>query len=126
MTYILHIIPRGVWEQAQRDGTYRGDTLDAEGFIHFSRPNQVVTVANARYKGHTGLQLLVVDPSRLTAELKYELPFEHSASDGSIAAQTAGQTFPHLYGALNLDAVVDVLDFEPNDDGLFSQPAIPD
>jgi uncharacterized protein (DUF952 family) len=116
MSHILHIIPHAVWEQAQATGTYRGDTLDAEGFIHFSTPAQVVMVANARFRGHPGLLLLVVDPARLTAELRYEAPFE--ATNPTEAAQV----FPHLYGPLNLDAVVNVAPFEPGEDGLFTLP----
>lgn len=117
MAHILHIIPHAVWEQAQANGTYRGDTLDAEGFIHFSTPAQAVMVANARFRGHPGLLLLVVDPSRLTSELRYEAPFEASSP------YEVAQQFPHLYGPLNLDAVVDVRPFEPGDDGLFTLPA---
>jgi len=114
---ILHIIPHAVWGQAQAAGVYRGDTLDAEGFIHFSTPAQAAMVANARFKGHPGLLLLVVDPARLRSELRYEAPFE--ATDPAEAAEQ----FPHLYGPLNLDAVVNVLAFEPGEDGLFTLPA---
>jgi uncharacterized protein (DUF952 family) len=113
---ILHIIPRGVWERAQQAGVYRGDTLDAEGFIHFSTPAQVVMVADARFRGHSGLLLLVVDPARLSSELRYEAPFEAGS------AREAAEQFPHLYGPLNLDAVVGALPFEPNADGFFSLP----
>ncbi|MFQ3566233.1 MAG: DUF952 domain-containing protein [Aggregatilineales bacterium] len=113
MDPIIHIIPRGVWERAQREGIYRGDTFEAEGFIHFSTPTQVEQVANARFRGHTGLQLLIVDPARLRAELRYEPPYESDQS---------GALFPHLYGPLNLDAVIDVIDFEPNADGSFTLP----
>ena len=116
MSIILHIIPHAVWEQAQAAGTYRGDTLDAEGFIHFSTPAQVVMVANARFRGHPGLLLLVVDPAKLTAELRYEAPFE------TTAPHEVAQQFPHLYGPLNLDAVVNAVPFEPGEDGMFSLP----
>jgi uncharacterized protein (DUF952 family) len=116
MSLILHIIPHTVWEQAQASGVYRGDTLDAEGFIHFSTPAQVVMVANARFRGHPGLLLLAVDPSKLAAELRYEAPFE-----ATNPAETA-QLFPHLYGPLNLDAVANVIPFEPGEDGTFSLP----
>lgn len=116
MNPILHITPHAVWEQAQQGGIYRGDTLDAEGFIHFSTPAQVVTVANARFRGHPGLLLLVVDPALLKAELRYEAPFETSS------ASEATEKFPHLYGPLNLEAVVRALPFDPNDEGWFSLP----
>ncbi|NDJ60237.1 MAG: DUF952 domain-containing protein [Chloroflexi bacterium] len=114
MTTIYHIVPRGIWAQAQQTGEYRGDTLEAEGFIHFSTRDQVLMVANARFKRHTGLQLLAVAADRLTAELKYEPPYENAEG---------GELFPHLYGALNLDAVVRVVDFEPEPDGTFRLPA---
>ena len=116
MNPILHIIPHAVWEQAQAAGVYRGDTLDAEGFIHFSTPAQAVGVANARFRGHNGLLLLVVDPAKLKADLRYEAPFEASSP------HEAGQQFPHLYGPLNLDAVERALPFEPGEDGLFTLP----
>ncbi len=118
---ILHIIPREQWANLQGQSEYEGDTLKSEGFIHFSTPKQVVMVANARFKGHTGLQLLVVDPAKLRAELKYEPPYETNP-DGAIAAQARDQLFPHLFGPLNLDAVVRAVDFEPGEDGYFTLP----
>jgi uncharacterized protein (DUF952 family) len=117
MTRIYHIIPQAVWESVQDEGSYRGDTLDAEGFIHFSTRQQVLFVANARFRGHTGLLLLEVDPTRLQAELKYEAPYE-----GAPPGLDADPRFPHLYGALNLDAVVAAHPFEPDADGTFRLP----
>lgn len=117
MALIYHIIPGGVWENAQAEGTYRGDSLDAEGFIHFSTQEQVVLVANARFKAHPGLLLLQVDTDKLQAPLKYEAPIEGIPDDFP-----ADPHFPHLYGALNLDAVIDVRPFEPNADGTFTFP----
>jgi uncharacterized protein (DUF952 family) len=64
------------------------------------RPHQVVKVANARYAGVSDLVLLCIDPVRLDAPLRYEI-----GDPGS------DERFPHLYGDLELDAVVSVLDF---------------
>jgi uncharacterized protein (DUF952 family) len=47
--------------------------------------------------------------------VKTELKFEEVPNVG---------TFPHVYGALNLDAVERVIDFEPNLDGKFVLPEI--
>ena len=108
---ILHITTRAEWEAARALGDYRLDTLDSEGFIHCSTPQQVLGPANALYHGQDDLVLLVIDPAQLTAELVYEDCYE------------AGETFPHLYGPLNLDAVVRVVPFPPLPDGTFTLPA---
>lgn len=117
---ILHIIPEGVWQKTQQYADYRGDTLDAEGFIHFSTPAQAVATANRRFKGHNGLLLLVIDPAKLVHDLKYEAPYESGA--GVPDESYRDQAFPHLYGPLNLDAVIDAVPFAPGDDGLFTLP----
>jgi uncharacterized protein (DUF952 family) len=106
---ILHIARRQQWDEALRLRVYRGDTLDAEGFIHCSEPQQVVEVANAFFPGQVGLVLLVIEPSLLHSELRYE-----RASNG--------QRYPHIYGPLNPEAVIQVIDFAPGVDGRFTLP----
>jgi ribokinase len=100
---ILHICSRHDWEHAQQAGEYRADSLLTEGFIHFSTPAQVTRTADRFLGGRQGLVLLVVDCARLRSELRYE------AADGDL--------FPHLYGPLNLDAVVAVQDYVPSSTG---------
>jgi uncharacterized protein (DUF952 family) len=106
---ILHIATREQWQAAAAAGSYRGDTLDVQGFIHCSRAEQVVAVANARFRGRSDLVLLSIDESLLESELRYE--------EGE-----PGQLFPHIYGPLNLNAVVNVVNFLPGSDGTFSLP----
>jgi uncharacterized protein (DUF952 family) len=110
MALIFHITLRQQWE-ASTD-TYRGDTLETDGFIHCSELRQVVTVANRFYAGQSGLVLLCIEVDRLKPELRYE------AADGD--------EFPHLYGALNLDAIVRVVDFEPSPTGFELPPELKD
>lgn len=102
------------WHAAQRGGAYtlstRDRTLEDVGFIHCSYAHQVAGVANAIYSGERDLVLLVIDPERLTAPLRPEPP-----------AQGA-EAYPHIYGPLNLDAVVDVRPYEPAADGTFQPP----
>lgn len=109
MPLILHIVERDRWNQAQAVGTYRADSLITEGFIHCSTADQIVWVANQFYRHQTGLVLLCIDPDRVQAPVKFE------------SVEGAG-SFPHVYGELNLDAIVNVLDFEPNADGSFIPP----
>ena len=105
MDKIVHICSEEDWQAAQTVGEYQADSLQAEGFIHCSRPEQVVEVANRYYGGSTHLLLLWIDPSQLAAELRWE------ASDGAV--------YPHVYGPLNLNAIIQVTAFPPNADGVF-------
>jgi uncharacterized protein (DUF952 family) len=102
---IVHIVERGIWELAQQAGEYRAASLAAEGFIHSSRPEQVLWVANRFYQGIPNLLLLWIDPQRLLAPLRYE------ASDGEV--------FPHIYGPLNLDSVMRVSELAPDANGVY-------
>lgn len=117
MTPIYHITSRAAWAQAQRDGAYRTESLAQVGFIHFSKAEQVVRTANAYYAGQRDLVLLVVDPAQLESDLRYEPPAEAPGSQAS----RSDDRFPHLYGALNLNAVVRAVDFPPETDDKWSQ-----
>ena len=101
--YIFHIIRRGEWLEALERGDYVPASLSAEGFIHCSTADQVAATAKRWYAGVADLVLLRIDTELLAAELKYEAP----RNGGS---ERQNERFPHLYGALNLDAVVEVLD----------------
>jgi uncharacterized protein (DUF952 family) len=98
---ILHVTTRSLWDQAEREGSFRGETLDTEGFIHCSTPQQLAGVVRRFFKGRTGLVVLEIDPSKLHAPLKFE------------PAPKIGELFPHIYGPLNIDAVVSVRDLDP-------------
>src|ERR1700742_3809127 len=106
---ILHIASAADW-QATREGRYRCASLDHEGFIHCSTPEQVIEVAGRLFQGRSDLVLLVIDPDRVTAEIRRE--------DGG-----NGKFYPHIYGPLNVSAVTKIVAFEPNADGWFTLPA---
>ena len=114
---ILHLASNDAWLAAVKAGSYRAESLSTVGFIHCSKPSQIVGVANSFYRGQQGLVLLVIDPSKLESELRWEPPAEPEPFHAR-----AGDLFPHLYGPLNLDAVFKVIAFEPNADGSFSLP----
>ncbi len=117
MPIIYHITTKQAWQAAQHDGIYRAESLESQGFIHLSQRGQVLRVADAIYRGVTGLVLLCVDTERLRAPLKYEPP------DTSVPAEhVQTEFFPHLYGALNVDAVMLAVDFPPSLDGCFTLP----
>lgn len=116
---IYHITERPAWSEARERGDYRAESLETEGFIHCSTDSQVLPVAETFYKGQSGLLLLVIEPSLLASELKWEPP-----SGGTPPAGVPdGDLFPHVYGPINLDAVVRVVDLEANSDGKYNLPS---
>jgi uncharacterized protein (DUF952 family) len=113
---ILHILRRNEWELALRKGSYRAPSLDTEGFIHCSTIDQAIDTANLLFRGASDLLILRIDETRLVATLKFEAP----ATTGDARPSTR---FPHIYGALNLDAVIDAVEFPCDADGSFQLPA---
>jgi hypothetical protein len=65
MPEILHVTPGALWEKAQAEGEYRGDTLATEGFIHCCSPGQLAGVISRYFHGQTGLVVLRIDPEML-------------------------------------------------------------
>jgi len=108
---IFHITSRTSWSAAQKDGAYSADSLTSEGFIHCSKANQVLRVANNIFTNQQGLVILVIDQSRLKPGIRWEA-----------GTDKTDEMFPHIYGPINLDAVMGVLDFYPGLDGKFGLP----
>jgi uncharacterized protein (DUF952 family) len=116
---IYHIATLADWETALADGEYTrssiGKTLAEEGFIHASQASQVARTANKFYRSVPGnLVLLVIDTGRLRAEVRYE---DAPGAGGEGAAELP---FPHIYGPLNTDAVVEARPFAAGADGTFA------
>jgi uncharacterized protein (DUF952 family) len=116
---ILHITSRPEWLSAEKRGLFAASSLMTEGFIHCSTAEQVVPVANAFYHGQKGLVLLVLDETRLKPEVRWEAPAGKPAEGISDS-----DLFPHVYGPVNVDAVVNVLDFSPDPTGHFTLPPL--
>jgi uncharacterized protein (DUF952 family) len=99
---IYHIALESDWESALEAGEYRistlGRTLEDEGFLHAAYGNQVRGVAEALYGGVSEpLVLLTIDERRLTVPLRVDaVHHEEGQADG----------YPHIYGALDVAAVV--------------------
>jgi uncharacterized protein (DUF952 family) len=99
--FIYHVAERSRWEAARVTGRYVAESLEQEGFIHCADRYQIEGVLERFFLGRTELCLLCVDPGRLRAEVRRE-----KASD----AQGA---FPHVYGPIDAEAVVAVVDLPP-------------
>jgi uncharacterized protein (DUF952 family) len=102
---ILHITTDADWTAAQSDGELVTPSLDEEGFIHCSTFAQLEATANRIFRGSGDLLLLEVDTDQLTAPLKWE------------RATDVGEEFPHIYGPLNVDAVIGTIPLPEGPDG---------
>ena len=111
---IYHLTTPQAWDNARATGVYKAPSLEIEGFIHCSTRDQVLGVANARFKGRQDLVLLCIDSSRVQAPIQFD-------------AIETGARFPHIYGPLNADAVIKTVPFTPGPDGTFALPTtLPD
>jgi glutathione S-transferase len=112
MNHIFHIATQQDWDAAIEAGDYRVSTLRrtlAEvGFIHCSTAAQVQTVADRYYRGLMDLLLLTVETARLSSRMQLD--------------PVGQEMYPHIYGPLNLDAVVDVTPLVTAPDGAIKVP----
>jgi uncharacterized protein (DUF952 family) len=92
---ILHVCLQEEWSRQGNQEFYHPQAYQSDGFIHLCLDRQLSGVLSRYFSGKDKLCILYVDESKLNAPLKYE--------DG-----TDGDSFPHLYGLLNKNAVVRV------------------
>lgn len=96
MATIYHVTTAQEWQEAQAKGNYEATSLTTEGFIHCSESGQVAGVLERHFAGKQNLLKLVIDTSRLEHRLQYDL------------SPSVNEAFPHVYGPINLDAVIKV------------------
>jgi glutathione S-transferase len=106
---IYHLARRDEWLQALDGGEdYRrstlGKSLEDVGYIHCSSADQVQAIADLVYRGRPDVVLLEIDPGRVPAEVRVE-------------NLEGDQAFPHIYGPLPIEAVVQADDVPLGADG---------
>ena len=116
MSMILHIARRVDWEAAASDGYYKPSSLITDGFIHCSTIEQTADTADQYYAGQQDMVLLCIDTDKVEVRVKYEEP-------ACLNDTRAGSLFPHIYGPLDVSAVVRAVEFIPGADGRFKLPA---
>jgi uncharacterized protein (DUF952 family) len=89
---IYHIVLPDVWENLNA-GIYRPASLESEGFIHCSFRGQLDGVIERYYSNAESLIILELDSERLMSRVVCE-------------PSTGNEIYPHIYGPINVDAVV--------------------
>jgi glutathione S-transferase len=98
--WLYHLALEEDWQEALRQGIYtqstRGQSLAEVGFIHACWSHQLEPTWRRFYADDPALRLLSIDPERLAAAA---IPVREEPAPGSV------ELFPHIYGALPIDAV---------------------
>jgi len=107
VTVTFHLTPRLRWDAHRGDTSYTPEPFESEGFIHCTDGEaNVVAVGNRYYTGDPReMVCLVIDRDKVAAEIRYEDP---------------ERIYPHIYGPLNTDAVVEVRAVRRDPDGTFT------
>jgi uncharacterized protein (DUF952 family) len=109
---IYKICPAPAWREAERLGVYRGSADDLrDGFIHFSTAAQVPGTLAKYFTGEPALFLVALDADALGDDLRWE-------------PARGGDLFPHLYGELDLAAVIEVVNLPMRPDGSHTLPEL--
>ena len=93
--FIYHIVLPQVWERFKDKPSYEPESLVSEGFIHCSYPNQLEAVLKRYYRGVERVLILKIDTEKVRSKLAKE-------------ASTNDELYPHIYGRLNVNAVVGI------------------
>lgn len=99
MEPIYHLAPAARWHAWPSGAAYLPAEYEADGFVHCTASEELMlAVANRFYRNVPGaFVLLVVDPARLSASLRWERP---QPDDG------LAPLFPHIYGPIDAAAII--------------------
>lgn len=120
---IYHLVPAEYFHVQPADRPYRPATFEQEGFIHCTAGRSTtLRVANNYFGDFSGpLLTLEIDPTQLSAPLKFEPPIV-PANFNVQTSPHAGQLFPHIYGPLNRDAIRRQITLHRNSAGQWAWP----
>jgi uncharacterized protein (DUF952 family) len=119
MSHILHLAPAKYFQAIPPDRPYLPIDYERERLVHCTQHAELLLqVANAFYKDMAGdFVVLVIDEDRLGAPVKYEPAAPVSGGEPIPGNATL---FPHVYGPINRDAIVDVVGVRRDAQGAFT------
>lgn len=109
---LLHLATTAEWRAHLATGEIVPTVAE---FVHLSTPDQVALPANRLFAGRTDLNLLVLDPSRIGVDVRYE---------PGVPTDPASMRFPHAYGPVPVTAVLAVAPYRAVAGG-FTDPVLP-
>lgn len=100
---IYHIVTPEIWEKFKNENEYEAESLTTEGFIHCSFAEQLEGVLQRYYKDAEKVLILTIEPEKLTSKLVNE-------------PSTNNEIYPHIYGKINRDAILEIEERELSTD----------
>lgn len=115
--FIRHLVSAAEWQAWPATEPFRPTGFEREGFMHCTaEPEILLQVANNVFKDSPGeFLVLVIDPAKVRAEVKFEAPVPAPPASHPLARHL----FPHIYGPLNQDAVIGIHPARRAEDGTF-------
>ena len=107
-----HLVPRREWDERDRTEAYLPAAFAYDGFVHCTDgADELAATANRYFSAlDDDLLALVIDRSRLHAPVRYE---------------DARKIYPHVYGAIENEAILSVLVLSRSPDGAWQPPSQP-
>ena len=101
--HIYKILHENEWIAAQKEGVFKGSTLDLkDGYIHCSTAEQVDGTVKSFFTNAKDLIKLTIDVQKLGTDLKWE------------ASPRSGKMYPHIYSFLELTSISNAEKYSPN------------
>jgi uncharacterized protein (DUF952 family) len=103
-TIAYKVLTREQLNELEQEGSFAGAPIDiGDGYIHLSTADQLGETIEKHFAGQRDLQIVAVDVDALGDAVKWE-------------TARGGALFPHVYGPLTLDVVIDYgpLDYHPD------------
>lgn len=124
---IYHLVPAGYYQAQPKAHPYLPETFAQEGFIHCTAGLDVlIEIANTYFDTlPENLLVLKIDPQQLTAPLKFEPPIPppgQTTAGKSDSLSDLQPLFPHIYGPLNREAIINTFTLDRDNTGRWQLP----
>ncbi len=103
LEFVYRLATAAEWRAAQQSGVVPLREIDqCDGYVHLSTREQALDTAARHFVGADDLLALEIPMAKIAANVKFEL------------APKRGETFPHLYDVLRIEAVSAVITLRRN------------
>ena len=109
MNITYHLVPKSYYDSLDPARDYEPRDFAREGFIHCTDgAAEMARTANRYYQADSGaFYYLTIDKARVHAPIRYD---------------DASKIYPHIYGALNRDAIIAIYPARRDANGIFLEP----